>query len=112
MSGRGTRGDMNVLFVHESAGVSGGAETNIQITAEELKRRGHMVGLLCTEPSGSKPISWEKYFSEVFCFPREERLKGAQEALRRFNPDLLYIHKLRHLDFFETLLATSLPAVR
>src|ERR1051325_9502212 len=112
MSGRGTRGDMNVLFVHESAGVSGGAETNIQITAEELKRRGHAVGLLCTQPAGSRQVSWEKYFSEIFCFSPEQRLQGAKEALRRFDPDLLYIHKVRHLDFFENLLATSLPTVR
>jgi glycosyltransferase involved in cell wall biosynthesis len=105
------RADMNVLFVHESAGVSGGAETNIQITAEELKRRGHTVGLLCIQPPECKKFSWEKYFSKVF-YLNPEPTPASAEVLQTFKPDLLYIHKIKQLDFFEALLATSLPTVR
>src|SRR3954468_14774454 len=111
MSSRGMRADMNVLFVHESAGVSGGAETNIQITAEELKRRGHTVGLLCIQPPECKKFSWEKYFSKVF-YLNPEPTPASAEVLQTFKPDLLYIHKIKQLDFFEALLATSLPTVR
>jgi hypothetical protein len=56
---------MNILFVHENTGPSGGAETNIQITAEELKARGHRLALLYSSPKSGMP--WQKVFPETFC---------------------------------------------
>src|SRR6267143_1106403 len=35
--------NMRLLFVHQNFGAFGGAETNIQITADELAQRGHTV---------------------------------------------------------------------
>ena len=37
---------MKILYVHECFGALAGAEANAQITAEELGRRGHAIGLL------------------------------------------------------------------
>jgi len=102
--------DMNILFVHENGGISGGAETNIRITAEELGKRGHTVGLLHTQTG--KPIAWGKHFSRTFILPVESRIERAREALRTFKPDILYIHKLKDLRLFEALLQSHVPAVR
>src|SRR5262245_56729501 len=101
MSRRETRADMNVLFVHECASVSGGAETNIQITAEELKRRGHTVALLSIQSGAPSNLSWNQYFSNVFHLASKPTREAVQEVLKKFNPDLLYIHKIKDLGLFE-----------
>ena len=106
---------MNILFVHENAGPSGGAETNIQITAEELKRRGHSLALLYSSPT--KGLPWQNVFPERFCLdhsetPYTESKSTAQLVLRDFKPDVVYVHKVRNLDVFSALQGNGVPVVR
>src|SRR5437879_4866894 len=122
---------MNILFVHENTGPSGGAETNIQITAEELQRRGHRLGLLYSSPK--KQAAWQTVFPMTFCLrsenaaetpnpklqtpkksqaPNSESWLAAHKALQEFRPDIIYVHKVRDLDMFEALLGTGVPVVR
>jgi glycosyltransferase involved in cell wall biosynthesis len=102
---------MNILFVHENAGPSGGAETNIQITAEELKARGHRVGLLYSSPK--RETAWQNAFSEKFCLSELQAPNSKIEGVfRKFRPDIFYVHKIRDLDIFETLLGNRVPVVR
>src|SRR5437868_311962 len=49
---------MRLLFVHERFGALGGAEANVLLTATELKRRGHIVGLLHGAPTGREEPAW------------------------------------------------------
>jgi glycosyltransferase involved in cell wall biosynthesis len=102
---------MNILFVHENTGPSGGAETNIQITAEELKARGHRMALFYSSPKTGMP--WQKVFPKTFSLEQPENPNSKiEDVLGEFEPDIIYIHKVRNLDLFEALLRTGIPTVR
>ena len=53
---------MKLLFVHERFGAFGGAETNLHLTARELKNRGHEVSLLHGHPTGQQEEAWRQVF--------------------------------------------------
>src|SRR5437763_12084038 len=105
---------MNILFVHENTGPSGGAETNIQITAEELGRRGHRLGLLYSSPK--KQAAWQTVFPVTFDLrsqsqeetpnsklqtpkksqaPNSKTRIAAHKALQECRPDIIYVHQVR-----------------
>src|SRR5262245_37153715 len=120
----------NILFVHENTGPSGGAETNIQITAEELSTRGHRISLLYSSPRDTMP--WQRPFPTSFRFHAQERGEAsnfklqtsnksyasltpkqiAHTVLGEFIPDAVYVHKVQNLDLFEALLESEVPVVR
>ena len=98
---------MNLLFVHQCFGSLGGAEANAFITATEMKKRGHRVGLLTQQGTGKNEGLWRELFDAGF-FP----LDRLDEALESFNPDVLYVHKWEHLPSLRRLLESSRPLVR
>jgi glycosyltransferase involved in cell wall biosynthesis len=112
MSGSAADGRLNILFAHEFPDVFGGAETNIRITAEELKKRGHKLGLLYTQNGKNAESTAQTHFSESFCLPKIGAATRAADSLNAFKPDVLYVHKLKDLDLFEALVAQPLPVVR
>src|SRR5688572_13539279 len=57
---------MRLLFVHERFGAMGGAEANVLVTATELKRRGHTVGLLHGPATGKEEALWRDTFAQRF----------------------------------------------
>ena len=104
---------MRVLFVHERFGALGGAESNLVTTADELKAKGHPVGLL----HGSSTGKGEEKWNEVFVWKRElnsnvSMALTVEDAVREFVPDVIYVHKMAELDVIEALLSTELPLVR
>ena len=104
---------MRVLFVHERLGALGGAESNLVITAGELKAKGHSVGLLHGPSTGKGESKW----NEVFAWKRALNSNagsapGVGEALREFAPDVVYVHKMPDLKVIEALLAADVPLVR
>ncbi len=102
---------MRILFIHERMGAFAGAEANILATATELAERGHTVGLLHGPGTGKAELEWMHIFSHRYSF--EPVANGSiSEALARFQPDLLYLHKLGDLDLLEALLDTGIPLVR
>jgi len=103
---------MKLLFVHQHLGAFGGAEGNILITAEELKRRGHTVALLYGSRTGKNEQAFENIFSERFCLPNEEAEQAAQEVIQDFKPDAIYYHKVDDLSVMESLQDSGVPMVR
>ena len=101
-----------LLFVHDRCGEFGGAELNIRMTAEELRRRGHAVGLVYTQGTGRNEASWSQVFEQSFRLDRSDPQGGVRHALHRFEPDLIYLHHLRDLEVFEAVLRSQKPVVR
>ncbi len=91
---------MRVLFVHERFGAWAGAEANVLATAAELKRRGHVVGILHGPETGKGQPAWENSPSVV------------RTVLEGFSPDLAYVHKLADPGALAALTAAGVPVVR
>ena len=102
--------EMKILLVHDRFGGLGGAEVNIELTASELKKRGHRIGLVHGVPTGKNENEWSQTFDE--CFPSGADSGELDKALDRFQPDLVYVHRVDSLDVLERLLDTGLPVVR
>ena len=100
---------MNLLYVHESFGSLGGAEANVLITATEMQRRGHRVGLLTRRPTGRGEEAWTKLFgADVFWLEAD----GFAAAVRTFAPAVAYVHKWDDLASLEQMTQSGLPLVR
>jgi glycosyltransferase involved in cell wall biosynthesis len=101
---------MRLLFVHERIGAFGGAEANILLAAEELRQRGHRVGLAHGSGAGRGEAEWRDVFAERFA------LEGSAEALGRalaqFQPDVVYLHKLSDPRELQALATCGRPVVR
>ena len=104
--------DMKLLFVHQHLGAQGGAEANIQLSAKELQRRGHEIGLLHGSGTGKSEDEWRKTFDSRFVLPTESDGQSVSEVVRQFQPELIYVHNLDDLQVMETLLNSRLPLVR
>src|SRR5262249_22862129 len=103
---------MRLLFVHQNFGPFGGAETNIQITADELVQRGHDVALMHAGETGRGTESWERTFSTRFRLPAGRRGDFVASTLDSFGPDIIYLHSLPDIEVTELLLDSSVPVVR
>jgi glycosyltransferase involved in cell wall biosynthesis len=100
---------MNLLYVHESLGSLGGAEANVMITATEMQRRGHRVGLYTRRPTGKNEEAWHALFgSNVFWLGRDAFV----DIVARFDPLVVYVHKWDDLDSLATMLAGGRPLIR
>src|SRR5438105_8306510 len=102
---------MKLLFVHERFGAFGGAETNLHLTARELKNRGHEVSLLHGHPTGQQEEAWRQVFPNSQAFPLTDK-QAVRHAVTEFQPDLAYVHKMPDLDIIEALVSSGLPLVR
>jgi len=77
---------MRILYVHERFGALAGAEANAHITATELARRGHTIGILHGPATGRGEDAWRATFTERF--PLAEDAPGTvRRALAQFRPD-------------------------
>jgi glycosyltransferase involved in cell wall biosynthesis len=103
---------MKLLFVHDQFGGRGGAESNIYDTATELKRRGHVVGILHGPGTGQQEAEWRETFEHRFLLKNEYDPIATAVALKIFQPDVIYVHKLEGLKVLEALVASGLPLVR
>jgi glycosyltransferase involved in cell wall biosynthesis len=99
---------MRLLFVHDRFGAMAGAEVNAQLTAAELKHRGHAIGLLHGEPTGHGEAAWRDIFTESF--PLAATV--TPDALKRFQPDAVYVHKMSDVNVLEALAESGRPLVR
>jgi glycosyltransferase involved in cell wall biosynthesis len=103
---------MRILYVHERFGALGGAESNAQITAAELGRRGHTIGLLHGPSTGRNEAAWNEAFP--FRYPLTDGRSSAatKAALAEFAPDLCYVHKTSDLVLLMALVESGGPLVR
>ncbi|MEO5959188.1 MAG: glycosyltransferase family 4 protein [Opitutaceae bacterium] len=108
---------MRLLFVHERFGALGGAEANVLLTAGELKRRGHVIGVLHGFPTGKEEAAWAETFSERFALEettagRSDRRDPVPQAIAAFRPDVIFLHKLSEPKALESLASAGVPVVR
>jgi len=100
------------LFVHERCGEFGGAEANIHLAAEELRRRGHSIALLYAQGTGRNEENWRQVFDQSFRIRQADSQVEVQHAIQRFEPDLIYLHHLSDLAVFDAILGSQKPVVR
>src|SRR2546430_2674253 len=103
---------MRMLFVHERFGALAGAEANVLATARELKRRGHVVGILHGAGTRRGESAWEETFTNRFPLAPGSSSGAVNAALEGFQPDLAYVHKLADLDGLEALTSAAGRLVR
>lgn len=102
---------MKILYVHERFGALAGAEANAFITAEQLARRGHDVAILHGPGTGKNEDGWSKVFAGRFALEGDTAAR-TREALSRFQPDAVYVHKMPDLRVIQTLVDSGVPLVR
>jgi glycosyltransferase involved in cell wall biosynthesis len=103
---------MKILYVHERFGALAGAEANAHITASELARRNHTVGILHGPGTGKNEESWKATFSERYELAGRKAAEAASDCVSAFKPDVIYIHKMPELEVLENLLESGVPVVR
>src|SRR3954447_20791566 len=103
---------MKILFVHDRFGAFGGAESNALLTAAELKRRGHTVGILHGPVTGRGETSWRGTFSHFYALAPEGNRERVRAALWDFQPDAAYVHKISDLEVLDELGSSKVPVMR
>jgi glycosyltransferase involved in cell wall biosynthesis len=103
---------MRLLFVHDRFGAMAGAEVNLQLTAAELKKRGHAIGLLHGPPTGKAERAWVDLFPERFALAAENNFSVTQKSLGTFQPDAVYIHKMPDSGVLRALVDSGVPVAR
>lgn len=89
-----------------------GAEVNLQLTATELKSRGHAVALLNGPSTGKGESAWNELFEEKFALADGDNSAAVRSALETFQPDAIYIHKMSDSSVLKTLVASGVPIAR
>ncbi len=89
-----------------------GAEVNLQLTAAELKNRGHTAGLLHGPPTGKGERAWCDLFSERFGLAKGNNAAATRGALEAFQPDAIYIHKMSDGGVLKSLVESEVPVAR
>lgn len=105
---------MRLLYVHERYGALAGAEANAHITATELGRLGHSIGILHGPSTGRGDAAWNATFPDRFPLssPATSPSAATEHALRAFRPNAVYVHKMPDLGVIETLVRSGCPLVR
>jgi len=103
---------MRLLFVHERMGAFGGAEANLIATADELRRRGHCVGLAHGGGSNHGETEWREVFAHRFPLDAAAGDAALEPAFAQFQPDVVYMHKLSAPAVLAALLGCRRPVVR
>jgi len=103
---------MKLLYVHERFGALAGAEANAFITAQEIGKRGHEIGILHGPGTGKNEEGWNAVFSSRFSLEAAEPGEATKAALREFEPDVVYVHKMADLRVIQALVDSGRPLVR
>ena len=103
---------MKILYVHERFGAMAGAEANAHITATELGRSGHTLGILHGPGTGKNEPAWETTFPARFPLGAGDNARAVREALKSFGPEVVYVHKMADLGVIGALVESGVPLVR
>jgi glycosyltransferase involved in cell wall biosynthesis len=103
---------MRLLIVHERLGPFGGAEANVLLTAQELGKRGHSVGIAHCGGADSADADWRDAFEYRLAMGTPAGADAMSRALARFQPDVAYLHKLSDLGALHVLVEQTRPVVR
>ena len=103
---------MKLLYVHERFGSLAGAEANAHITATELGRRGHTIGILHGPSTGKGEPAWQATFPFRAALGDGDNAAFVKQALADFAPDAVYVHKMADLAVIQTLVESGVPLLR
>ena len=103
---------VKLLYVHERFGALAGAEANAFITAGELAKRGHTIGILHGPPTGKNEEGWNTVFAHRFPLGPRDNAATTNAALAAFNPDAVYVHKMADLSVIQALVTSGHPLLR
>jgi glycosyltransferase involved in cell wall biosynthesis len=103
---------MKLLYVHERFGSLAGAEANAHITATELGKRGHSIGILHGPSTGKGEPAWQATFPFRAPLRPEDNSATVQKALQDFDPDAVYVHKMADLSVIKALVDSRRPLLR
>lgn len=103
---------MRILYVHERFGALAGAEANAHITATELGKRGHSMGILHGPGTGKGESAWQTTFAFRAALGPSNNGPTVRKALADYQPDAVYVHKMSDLGVIETLVESGKPLVR
>ena len=101
---------MRILHVNETLGFAGGAEQYLFDVAEGLLHSGHENGLIFQKRDDRDPMRFVVPFLDVFDV-NSEKGTGTSHFIKRFNPDVIYIHRWESLGILE-LPSSKIPLVR
>jgi glycosyltransferase involved in cell wall biosynthesis len=102
---------MRLLFVHERFGSFGGAEANILLTAQELRRRGHPLAIAHGGTEGGD-AQWCDVFANRSALGDSNGAGALEHALAQFQPDVVYLHKHSDPGVLRTLENCGRPVIR
>jgi glycosyltransferase involved in cell wall biosynthesis len=103
---------MKLLYVHERFGALAGAEANAFITAQELGKRGHSIGILHGPGTGKNEDGWQSVFTSRYALENRDTAAATRAALAEYQPDAVYVHKMADLKVIQTLVDSGYPLVR
>ncbi len=103
---------MKLLYVHERFGALAGAEANAFITAQELGKRGHSIGILHGPGTGKNEDGWQSVFTSRYSLENRDTAAATRAALAEYQPDAVYVHKMADLKVIQTLVDSGYPLVR
>jgi glycosyltransferase involved in cell wall biosynthesis len=103
---------MKLLYVHERFGALAGAEANAFITAQEIGKRSHTIGILHGPGTGKNEDGWNAVFSARYSLEVPDPAAATRAALVDFQPDAVYVHKMADLRVIQALVDSGYPLVR
>ncbi len=103
---------MKILYVHERFGALAGAEANAHITATELGKRGHTIGILHGPSTGKNEAAWQTTFPFRAALGGKDNTSVVKKALADFSPDAVYVHKMADLAVIQSLVESRVPLLR
>jgi len=90
-------------------GSLGGAEANVFITATEMKKRGHRVGLLTRRGTGRNEDAWRDLFGDAIYWIDQDAYESHASA---FGADVTYVHKWDDLASLADIVESGRPRIR
>ena len=103
---------MKLLYVHERFGALAGAEANAFITAQELGKRAHQIGILHGPSTQKNEDGWRAAFSSRYSLEVPDPAAATRAALEEFQPDVVYVHKMADLRVIQALVDSGRPLAR
>lgn len=104
---------MKILYIHETMGSLGGAESNVLLTARMLAGRGHDIGLVYFHATGNGDETWRQVFNgqlhNACDYPDVE---DTVRYIQDFSPEVVYVHKCQDAELLQWLVESGLYLVR
>lgn len=96
---------MKVIWINDEANFTGGAETYIYQTAQELTKRYNIENILLY--SAESHIDYE--YSKVFSFATV--VADLKQQLELLKPDVIYVHQVNDIEIIKALLDQEIPVI-